>query len=450
MSKKMEDNIKAIVVRSDVLIDGSSGEPLKDAGILIEEGRIIRVAPWSEGVPWPQGENIIQLKTPALIPGLINIHVHVSSEDDLDVYLKSGITSVRDVGTVTGNQFGVSLQQVKNEIENGERRGPGIFSYGVIIDGPKSTLPIMTVSVSNESEARAEVDRQVAAGVDGIKLYWKLVPRIAKAIIDRTKEHGLPVAGHIGMLIGGVKGARMGIDTIEHLISFMRDLFPAFIRPGILPLMKIGALDDVSKGLDTFFDIWRKVDPESRKMKRLAENFAATGAVFHPTTVALERMTRIGEINMKDDPRYKKMMEFEHVKELYDMTRPKEWNEKLSRLGKEAMDGMLGFINCMFKADVPIGVGTDDSAPYVFPGESMHEEMAFLVRAGITPLEVIRMATARNAGTLRRDDLGTISTGKSADMVLLNRDPCSDITATQDIGYVVKAGKIVYSDKAVI
>ena len=108
----------------------------------------------------------------------------------------------------------------------------------------------------------------------------------------------------------------MGIDTIEHLISFMRDLFPVFVRATIAPLMRVGALDDVSKGLDRLFEIWRKIDPESKRMIRLAEEFLATGAVFHPTTIALERMTKMGDLAKTDDPRMRKKMASEHLRDL--------------------------------------------------------------------------------------------------------------------------------------
>ena len=441
----MNQKAETIVIRSDILVDGTPGEPLEDVGILIEKDRITRVDTWNKGGPWPQGDDILQIRTRASIPGLINIHVHLIDNDDLRDYLHSGVTAIRDVGTHSGLQFDRSLIQIKKEIDKGERFGPRISSYGSIIDGPRSALPQLTVSVSNKKEAIDEVDRQVAAGVDGIKLYWKLSPQLAKVIIARAKEHNMPVAGHIGMLIGGVEGARMGIDTIEHLISFMRDLFPVFVRATIAPLMRVGALDDVSKGLDRLFEIWRKIDPESKRMIRLAEEFLATGAVFHPTTIALERMTKMGDLAKTDDPLMRKKMASEHFRELCDKIIPKKWNENLSRLGKEGLEGMLRFIGRMYRSGVPIGVGTDDSIPYVFAGESMHEEMAFLVRAGIPPIEVIRMATARNAKTLRREDLGIIASGKTADIVLLDQNPCEDIAAARQIGYVIKGGEIVYA-----
>ncbi len=436
-------NHKAIVIRTDSLIDGMSDIPIKDGGILIENNKITRVASWEDGSPWPAGEDILQLKSRAVIPGLINIHVHITGEEDLSDYIESGVTTVRDVGTDPFGSGNMLLTGVKDEIDKGNLKGPRIFSYGSIIDGPKTIFPTLAVSISSVDAIIAEVDRQVANGVDGIKLYSKITPRLATAAIKRAREHDKPVAGHIGILISGVGGGRLGINTIEHVISFLRDLFPPFVRPVFTLMSKAGLMDNPTKGLDKFFDMWRKIDIEDKSIKRIAEDFQATGAAFHPTIVALERITKIGELMKTKNPKFDKMSSIETIKEIYAKTLPEKWNDRLTQLGKECLDGMLRFVYLMYKTGVPIGVGTDDSIPYVFPGESMPEEMEFFTRAGIPAMDVIKMSTSQNAKTLRRDDLGIISEGKTADVVLLNGDPLTDINAVKDIAYVVKEGKVV-------
>ncbi len=161
--------------------------------------------------------------------------------------------------------------------------------------------------------------------------------------------------------------------------------------------------------------------------------------------MAFERLTRIGDLVKKRDPRYLEKLENKFTKELYEKAVPSKWNDKCKKIGQEGFDGMLRFVKLMHSAKVPIGAGTDDSLPFVYPGESLHDEMNYLNRAGIIPLEVIQMATSRNAKTLRKDDLGIIASGKTADVVLLNRDPENDISALSEIGVVIKDGRIVYS-----
>lgn len=437
-------NYKAIVIKAKNLIDGLSGRSMPDAGVLIEGDKIQRVSPWNSGSPWPEGEGVLKLDTEAVIPGLINIHVHITGEEDLAEYIKWGVTSVRDVGTDPYNQFESTIYQARDEIESGARIGPRIFSYGFIIDGPNSIFPQLSVQVGSPEEAAAEVDRQADFGVDGIKLYYKLTPAMVKAIVERAAEHDLPTAGHIGMLIGGVEGARIGIGTIEHLVSFMRDLFPPFIHPAVSLMVKAGFMDNPAKGLKSLFNIWRKIDTDDKKIKKIAGDFSDTGSVFHPTIIALERMTRIGGLIKEREPRFEKMLENVIVKDLYRKTIPEKWNEKTARLGKEGLDGMLRFVKLMHRTGVPMGVGTDDSIPFVFPGESIHQEMELFVRAGVPPIETISMATARNAETLRRPDLGVIAEGKTADLVLLKGNPADDISATRDISCVIKGGSITF------
>ena len=436
---------KPIVIKTDILIDGYSGKVLRNAGVVIEGDKIKKTAPWGMGGPWPDGDKVLRMDAKALIPGLINAHVHIASENDLADYLRHGVTSIRDVGTDPYTGSGMSLFNTRNQIEKGKITGPRIFSYGYIIDGPKSIFPGLGVSVKTAVEAIAEVDRQAELGVDGIKLYYKLSPRIAEAIIERAAEHGLPTAGHIGLLIGGVQGARMGINTIEHLVSFMRDLFPSFIHPIVTLMIKGGFLDNPSKWLDKLFNIWRKIDPENKNIKRIAADFRETGAVFNPTIVALERMTRIGVLVKQKDARFEMMMKNEIMKDIYGKTIPVKWNDKMTRLGRECLEGMLRFVNLMNRTGVPLGVGTDDSIPFVYPGESLHDELVFFQQAGIPPLKIIQSATALNASILKRDDLGAISDGKTADLVLLNSDPSENISAVKDIKCIIKGGKVVFS-----
>ncbi len=442
----MNNNSKTIVIRSDVLIDGVSREPLKDAGILIEKDKITRVAQWDKGGPWPEGEDVLQLRTKALIPGLINIHVHVTSKEDLNDYLNNGITSIRDMGD-WGIQklMSTSALHLKKDIEEGRIAGPRLFTYGSMIDGPVCLYPELSVAVINEKEAKAVVDQQAAEGADGIKIYCNLIPKLAKAVIAHAKENNLPTAGHIGLFIGGVEGAQMGIDSIEHTVSFGRDFIPFFIRPAVYSLLRLGYKAEPSKALIMAAKVANTFDPDNEKFKRMADDFLKTGAVFNPTLYVIERGFKYGVLVKENNPRYLKSIENPLLEKVYSYCIPAKWDKKIEGLCQIGFQSTLQFVNFLYRSGIPMGVGTDDGAPFVFPGGSLHEELSLLVQAGIPPLEVIRMATSRNAKTLRRNDLGVISEGKTADVVLLNRNPAEDISATREIAHVIKGGRIVFS-----
>ena len=97
----------------------------------------------------------------------------------------------------------------------------------------------------------------------------------------------------------------------------------------------------------------------------------------------------------------------------------------------------------MFRSGVPILAGSDTPNLYAAPGLSLHDELALLVRAGLTPLEALRSATLRPAEFLgATDTLGTVGVGRVSDLVILDADPTVNITATRQIAYVVARGRI--------
>jgi imidazolonepropionase-like amidohydrolase len=104
----------------------------------------------------------------------------------------------------------------------------------------------------------------------------------------------------------------------------------------------------------------------------------------------------------------------------------------------------------MFRAGVPFMAGTDTAAGvHVFPGFSLHEELALFVRAGLTPMQALQTATLNPAKFLDRlADLGTVERGKLADLVLLDANPLEDIANTRKIRAVVLAGR--YLDRAAL
>jgi imidazolonepropionase-like amidohydrolase len=116
-----------------------------------------------------------------------------------------------------------------------------------------------------------------------------------------------------------------------------------------------------------------------------------------------------------------------------------EWQRRRELVAKE--DRLVGE---MQKAGVGILAGTDDINPYCFPGFSLHDELALLVKAGLTPMEALRAATVNPAKFLNKmNTLGTVEEGKLADFVVLNADPLEDIQNTKKIHAVVVRGRLL-------
>ena len=108
------------------------------------------------------------------------------------------------------------------------------------------------------------------------------------------------------------------------------------------------------------------------------------------------------------------------------------------------MQASLRIVGKMNTAGVPIMAGTDTTAPFVFPGSSLHEELALLVQAGLTPMQALQAATKLPAEFLGKlQTQGTIEQGKIADLLLLDANPLDDIHNTQKIRAVILRGKLL-------
>ena len=108
------------------------------------------------------------------------------------------------------------------------------------------------------------------------------------------------------------------------------------------------------------------------------------------------------------------------------------------------MQASLRILGKMNTAGVPVMAGTDTTAPYVFPGSSLHEELALLVQAGLTPMQALQAATKLPAEFLGKlQTQGTIQPGKIADLLLLDANPVEDIHNTEKIRAVVLRGKLL-------
>jgi imidazolonepropionase-like amidohydrolase len=127
---------------------------------------------------------------------------------------------------------------------------------------------------------------------------------------------------------------------------------------------------------------------------------------------------------------------------------PPEPRAALVKLSKLQFDESERLVGLMYRAGVPILAGTDAMNPQCFPGFGIHDELALLVDAGLSPLAALQAAT-RNAAEFmgQLDRRGTIEVGKTADLVLLDKDPLADIHNTRSIQAVVLSGKL-YSRRA--
>jgi imidazolonepropionase-like amidohydrolase len=404
---------KRVAVRAGKLIDGKSDQPIANAMILIEDGKITSVTP---GGSAPAGVEVIDLSRATVLPGLMDLHTHVLLQGDVTaadydeqllkqsipyrailaarnarIALDHGFTTLRDLETEGAMYADVD---VKMAIQRGEIPGPRIFTSTRAMT-PTGMYPLLGYSweivvphgvqfVDGVDGARLAVREQVSHGADWIKYYSDrgyfftadgvLHSKVnfrddeARAIVEEAHRLGHKVAAHSIGSDGIAASLRAGVDSIEHGDGYTDELLDQTAKQGVYwcPTVMVGA-------------------------------YVAPG--------------RAGN--------WIKMVDLEH---------------------KAFSQGV--------KKGVKIVMGTDAGGfPWTDPNLNEAKEFHYYVDYGMTPMQAIRSGTSLGAEMLGwSEKLGTVEAGKLADLVAVSGDPLSDITELERVRFVMKEG-VVYKNE---
>jgi imidazolonepropionase-like amidohydrolase len=404
---------KRIAVRAGKLIDGKSDQPISNALILIEDGKIVSVTPG--GAP-PSGVEVIDLSHATVLPGLMDLHTHVLLQGDVTaadydaqllkqsipyrailaarnarIALEHGITTIRDVETEGAMYADVD---VKLAIQRGEVPGPRIFASTRALT-PTGMYPLLGYSWEIEvphgvqfadgvDGVRLAVREQISHGADWIKYYSDrgyfftpdgvLHSKVnfrddeARAIVEEAHRLGHKVAAHSIGSDGIAASLRAGVDSIEHGDGYTDELLDLTVKQGVYwcPTVMVGAYVAPGRGGN-----WVKM-------------------------VDLER--------------------------------------------KAFGQGV--------KKGVKIVMGTDAGGfPWTDPNLNEVKEFKYYVDYGMTPMQAIRSGTTVGAEMLGWSDrLGSVEAGKLADLVAVSGDPLADIGELEHVRFVMKEG-VVYKNE---
>jgi len=434
---------ETLAIRHVTLIDGGGGTPRPGMSVIVEGGRIVAVGADAEVVAGTDGTQA-DAHGQWLIPGLWDMHVHLLRPGRPEAYfpllIANGVTGIRDMG---GNLSFGQIRQLRADIAAGRRAGPQIVAAGPILDGPAPQLQTISVAVADAATARREVARLKAEGADFIKLFNGLPRPAYYAIATAAREQGLPFAGHVPLAISAREAAEAGQRSIEHLFNL---LFACSAREDELMAMKAQARApgeaEQRRQLRRAYlrGVLDSYDPG--KAAALFALFARQQTWQVPTLVKRRAYAALDPAIARD-PRLRWIPRSQRV----------WWDPRQDRLiqGRSAEDAEIerryyaqdrALIAPMLAAGVPFLAGSDSGDPYTFPGFSLHDELALLVEAGLTPMQALQAATRDAARFLGREqEFGTIAAGKRADLVLLDADPLADIRNTRRITGVVLGGR---------
>ncbi len=412
------------------LISGAGDPVLRDAVIVVYQGKIETIAP-REGFEIPKTATEVDVTGSWIIPGLIDGHVH-TERWALSRYVAAGVTTVRDVH---GNQD--SILALREEVSLGGLIAPRIYSAGAMIDGAPATYSDAT-EVKTADEARRAVDRRAVLGADLLKLYTRITPELLKPLMDEASNFNLKVTAHLG-LTDALTASRMGVGAIEHLtgipeaISKTPEKFYAEHRASFF------------RGWTYFEKSWAGLD--SADLGRVAGTLAEARTTMIPTLVLHETFSRL------DDPA---VLTGDDLKTMPD-SQIKKWNVPgmVTRAGWTGTDFTAFrasranqdlFLREFRAAGGRIVAGTDATNQMLVPGLSLHTELELLVGAGLTPSDALLTATLNTAQLLGADSIGILAPGKVADLVVLKANPLNDIRNTRTVQRVMVRGQLYSAD----
>jgi len=427
-SKVLPPKDRVIALEGATLIDGSGGDPKQDAVIIIRNGHIEAIAQVNQ-IPIPRGAERINLVGKTIILGLIDSHAHVERWA-VGRYVAWGVTTVRDLHGQTD-----SVVALKNAMNLGSILGPRMFVAGAMIDGTPTTYPNAT-GVATADQARRAVDLHAVAGVDYLKIYTKITPALLRPLMDEADKLRLPVAAHLGKT-DALTAARAGVVSIEHMAGV--------VQAATGDPLYASAHNTFLTGWTTEEKGWAGLD--SSTVARTARALAQAKVTVVPTLVVHEMLSRLDNPILLTRPGMEDVPEnAESVRSVPGLLRRTGWEAGDFAAFRRARRQQNQFVREFRRAGGAIAAGSDAANQLLIPGYSLHEEMALLVGAGLTPLEAITAATRRGAQLLRADSLGLLAPGKVADLVVVSGNPARTIAATRNIAMVIIRGRVIRPD----
>ncbi|MBC2604926.1 amidohydrolase family protein [Pelagicoccus albus] len=384
--------------------------------VLIENGMIVQVGP-SQEIVAPENSEILKGNGLFLLPGLIDMHVHVWGPADLKAYPAFGVTTVRNM---SGMPFHLEAAKM---IAAGEMVGPRLITTGPIVNSPGPNAQLNHKLIHTAEEARAEARAQKEKGYDLIKVYSNLNREAYEALVEEAELLGMKLTGHTpeGFRDEGIpyeKPFRIHFDEI------LEDHFQC-----------IEHMESI---------VWHALrdDLDVEKLEALAAKIADEGAVITPTLVAHENLLRVAA----SQGEYLKRPNVDFLNPFINSFEQMVFR----RWSKQPRDTRIEFSEFYLKAtkvfqdhEIPLVAGSDAGIFTNIPGDALLQELELLDKAGLTPEQILKTTTTTAAEALGlSDSIGKILPGFDADLILVKGNPLANIEHLRDLSAVILHGEL--------
>jgi imidazolonepropionase-like amidohydrolase len=402
---------KPIAILHARLIDGLGGPPVEDATVILQANKITYAGAASVARV-PQSAQVIDAKGKTVMPGLADLHVHLTGGWDgigtdllgyqryLNAMLYAGITTVLD----TGN-YQPWVLQLRQEAASGHLLSPRIYCTGAMIDAADPAWPDLAYALTSRTQIPEFVERDKRNGVDLIKGYANLSDRMLRRLVQEAHKQKL----------------RVVIDQWE----------------------RNGSPDLVQTGIDGF------AHAPTRKMSADDIQVIKEHGLFVITTLVVEEYSgrrRLADLKFLEEPLIVETTPPWFLADLRaEATRNLSDAEKSEvRMAAAGFDEMARNVKKLLDAGVLVAAGTDAPYPGLFQGEALHHELELLVAAGMAPLQAIRLATFNAASIMHaEEEWGSLQAGRTANVVIVAGNPAEHISDTRKVEMVILNGRIL-------
>ncbi len=408
----------AVVFRNANLFDAETGRVRVRMTVVVRDNRIAAVGS-NDSIASPSGAETIDVGGKTLLPGLWDMHVHLSDDDGL-LHLAAGVTTVRDIA----NDIDETLRRRKR-FDDGTLLGPRVHMGG-FMDGPGPLAGPNKVLVSTPDSARAWVNRYADLGYAQIKIYGSLDTALVPIVIAEAHRRGLRVSGHVPKGMIAEEFVRAGADELQH-VTFP---FLNFWRDSVMTVAGVGRLIGLAERAAL-------LDLDSERVQRFIELLRERGTVIDPTIVAFEGML-VGRPGVMDPGAGAIADRLPPLVRRLFLSAGLPMADSMDQRYRDSFRAFGRMVKAMYDRGVSIVPGTDHLAGFM-----LHRELELYASAGIPRAEVLRMATINSAKVMKRDkELGSIAAGKLADLIIVDGHPEQQMSDIRRVTFVMKNGRI--------
>ncbi|MDH4053895.1 MAG: amidohydrolase family protein [Gammaproteobacteria bacterium] len=398
------------------IVPMNTDEVVAQQSLVVIDGRIAQLG-HVDAVPVPKGARVVDGTDRYLMPGLAEMHAHVTSTDPAQIDRLASLFVANGITTIRGMLGQARHLELRDKLASGEIFGPRLTTSGPSFSGR---------SVSGVADVVQKVHEQKAAGYDFIKIHPGLSLDEFQALATTANKIGMSFAGHVPAAAGVQVALQYRMTTIDHLDGYFAALLPPE-SPG-------------SGGYGGFFDV---LLADQIDIDRVAEIVAATkqaGTWNVPTEVLVEQLiddTPVSELKSRPEMRYVSAATVKDwVAQKEAQRNDRDFSPETAARGIELRRRL---IRELYRAGAGLLLGSDAPQTFNVPGFSTHRELQALVAAGLTPYAALRTGTVEVARFLGSNG-GIVAVGKDADLVLLDANPLTDIRNSRRIHGVMLRG----------